>query len=341
MKIGDTSALYINQLLTLARGLGANVERLLADAELEPAQLRDDENRIDLIYLMRLGRGVIQQTARPDLGLALGRNQTLGDYGYPGLAAMTAPDLGQALAAVMRYEPLLSRCYRGSSQLVRGTDSAALMFYSIAPYNDYNRFVVDAVLSGWQRLMQRLLQQPAPVLRVEIEFPAPDYLAAYGQTFSCPIQFEAPRNALILRPESLTQPLPESSPGLHQSLRHTCEDLLNRVALANSYRNKVLKVLGTMLHGETPSIEQVAQQLGIPSWTLRRKLKEEDCAYQALVDEIRRDVALSYMKNTELSFGEIAYLLGFSTPGTFQRAFKRWSGQTPGEFRNSLDHNKK
>ena len=81
---------------------------------------------------------------------------------------------------------------------------------------------------------------------------------------------------------------------------------------------------------------QVALQFGMPSWTLRRKLKEEDTAYQSLVDEMRRDVALSYMKNTDLTFGEISYLLGFSTPGAFQRAFKRWSGQTPGEFRKSL-----
>ena len=112
--------------------------------------------------------------------------------------------------------------------------------------------------------------------------------------------------------------------------------MLNQIALADSYRNKVLKVLGTMLHGQTPSIDEVALTLGMPSWTLRRKLKEEDSAYQSLVDEMRRDVAMSYMKNTDLTFGEISYLLGFSTPGAFQRAFKRWSGQTPGEFRKSL-----
>ena len=91
-----------------------------------------------------------------------------------------------------------------------------------------------------------------------------------------------------------------------------------------------------MLHGQTPSIDEVALKLGMPSWTLRRKLKEEGSAYQSLVDEMRRDVAMSYMKSTDLTFGEISYLLGFSTPGAFQRAFKRWSGQTPGEFRKAL-----
>jgi AraC-like DNA-binding protein len=88
-----------------------------------------------------------------------------------------------------------------------------------------------------------------------------------------------------------------------------------------------------MLHGRTPSIDEVATSLGIPSWTLRRKLRDENASFQDIVDDMRRDVALSYMRNTELSFGEISYLLGFSTPGAFQRAFKRWTDSTPGEFR--------
>ena len=336
MKIGDTTAHYIKQLLQVAQEAGSDIDQLLIDAELNPLELTDDDNRVDLTYLMRLGRGAIRQTARPDIGLQLGIKSQISDMGYAGLAAMTSATLGDALRTIVKYEHLNGQCYRGTSQLQTEGAVTTLNFYSIAPYNAYTCFVVDGVLSAWARLVELLTGYRDVVKRAEIEFDEPNYAADYRQAFHCEIRFGAQRNALLFNTEDLQLPLLESNPHLNAKLMNQCEELLKQVALADSYRNKVLKVLGTMLHGQTPSIDEVALKLGMPSWTLRRKLKEEDSAYQSLVDEMRRDVAMSYMKSTDLTFGEISYLLGFSTPGAFQRAFKRWSGKTPGEFRKSL-----
>jgi len=74
----------------------------------------------------------------------------------------------------------------------------------------------------------------------------------------------------------------------------------------------------------------------MPDWTLRRKLKEEGTSFQALLDNMRKELALGYMRDTQMNFGEIAYVLGFSTPGAFQRAFKRWTGETPGDYRRRI-----
>lgn len=341
MKIGDTTASYINYVLSCAESLGASVPRLLADADLNPRELQDGDNRIDLIYLMRLGYGTIRQTGRPEFGLISGSRSNLSIFGYIGLAAMTAPTLGDALRVLVDYEALQGRCYRGSSQLIATPGGARVMFYSIAPYNDYTYFVVDAVLSGWAALIRWITGRDDLVTEAHVEFSTPSYYEHYPKAFPCPVRFHQEINALVLKPGALDYPLLHQNPTLHASLLATCDHLLTQIAQADSYRNKVLKVLGTMLHGKTPSIEEVAQQLCTPPWTLRRKLKEEDTAFQTLVDEMRRDVALSYMKNTGLSFGEIAYLLGFSTPGAFQRAFKRWSGMTPGEYRKSLENQRK
>ncbi len=341
MKIGDTTASYINYLLACAESLGASIPRLLADADLNPRELVDGDNRIDLIYLMRLGYGAIRQTGHPELGLILGRSVSITQFGYVGLAAMTAPTLGDALSVMSDFEVLHSRCYRGSSQLIRQGNTDLFTFYSIAPYNDYTYFVVDAVLGGWVSAIQWMTGRRDLVTQALFEFSTPSYYESYPTAFPCPANFHQEINGLMLSPGALATPLVHRNPTLHQSLLKTCEQQLTQVGLTDSFRNKVLKVLGTMLHGKTPSIEEVAQQLCIPPWTLRRKLKDEDTAFQTLVDEMRRDVALSYMKNTGLSFGEIAYLLGFSTPGAFQRAFKRWSGTTPGEYRKSLEMERK
>ncbi|MCG8669061.1 MAG: AraC family transcriptional regulator [Pseudomonadales bacterium] len=338
MKIGDTTASYLQYLLDTAKSLGADPELVLQDVGLDKKLLEDEDARIDLTYLMRIGYYSIQRTKQPAIGLIAGSRSSITRFGMAGLAAMTAPTLGDALRIITTYEDLFGRCYRGNSTLEPDGHETWMKFYSIAPYNDYTYFVVDAILSGWTNTVYWLTGRKDLVQGAYIEFSAPAYYEAYEKAFTCPVQFNQEDNAIKLVKGALDTPLLHRNDSLHKTLLEQCDLALGRVALANSYRNKVLKVLGTMLHGKTPSIEEVAQELGMPTWTLRRKLKDEDTSYQNLVDEMRRDVALSYMRNTDLSFGEISYLLGFSTPGAFQRAFKRWAGTTPGEYRKSLNN---
>ncbi len=336
MKIGDITANYITDLLNTGVSLGLDADQLLNDIGLSCKELRDSDNRIDLVYLMRLGHTIIQRTGHADLGLIAATTTSITRYGYAGLAALTAPTLGEALQNLVRFEALYGRCYRGNSRLVRNASGATLNFYSIAPYNDYTYFVVDTVLCSWARVIYWLTGRTNLVQSAHIEFSTPSYYTAYPEAFGCPVQFHQECNHLLLAPGATEVPVVHANASLHEQLVRECEAQMSRISLANTYRNRVQRVLGTMLHGKTPSIEEVAQELGIPSWTLRRKLNDEEASFQEIVDEMRRDVALSYMRNTELSFGEISYLLGFSTPGAFQRAFKRWAGSTPGEYRRHL-----
>ena len=92
-------------------------------------------------------------------------------------------------------------------------------------------------------------------------------------------------------------------------------------------------MLGPMLKGQEPDLQQIATRLQMPARTLRRKLAEEGSSYRAIMNDTRRDLAMAYIRDTESAFGEIAWLLGFSSAEAFQRAFKRWSGQTPGDYR--------
>ena len=104
----------------------------------------------------------------------------------------------------------------------------------------------------------------------------------------------------------------------------------------HTLRERITSLLGPLLNGgREPDLEEVAACLKLPTWTLRRKLAEEGTQFRAILNDTRRDLAMTYIRDTELAFGEIAYLLGFASAEAFQRAFKRWNGQTPGEFRRS------
>ncbi|CBL44663.1 Transcriptional regulator, AraC family [gamma proteobacterium HdN1] len=333
MKIGDITANYIHELLTIGTTLGLAPSALLSQIGLSPKALQQGDERIDLVYLMRLGYTIIQQTGRYDLGLLGAANTHVSRFGYAGLAALTAVNLGDALQTLVDFEGLYCSCYRGSSKLHVDPAGAQLQFYSISPYNDYNRFVVDSILFTWLRSLRDLTAQDDLVRSIHIEFAAPHYQVSYTHATRAKVHFSQPANFLLLRENALSTPLPSANPWLHQELLQECKKKLAQIAHANTWNHRVQRVLGTMLHGKAPTIDAVAEQLGIPSWTLRRKLSDENASFQGIVDSTRKDVALSYLRNTELSFGEVSYLLGFSTPGAFQRAFKRWMDTTPGDYR--------
>jgi len=191
------------------------------------------------------------------------------------------------------------------------------------------------VLAGWQVNLGQVAGRPVTVEKVEIEFPAPAYAERYEALFGCAVEFEAGANRLRLSAESLALRNPDHCPGTWHHLLELCERELDQLTRTRSLRERVIQLLGPLLHGREPDLQEVAGQLQLPAWTLRRKLAEEGTQFRAILNDTRRDLATAYIRDTELAFGEIAYLLGFASAEAFQRAFKRWLGQTPGDYRRA------
>lgn len=333
MDIGDISGSSVKVLIDAAQDLGCNPDELLAAEQLSWDHLTRPEIRLPLTQLMRLGQRAIAESGNPILGLHMARRTMVTDMGLPGLLAMTAPTLGEALDVLTRFEPLIARCYRGQSRYSEG--DRCLRFYSIAPYNDANRFVVESILGGWVRLACWLTRGSDWLDEVHIEYPAPSYAAAFTDCFPVPVRFGQAHNQLVLAPGASQKTVRYHNEALHRQLNALATLSLMEHQTQATFAGRVQQLLGTMMHGEPPSLEAVAAHLGLPDWTLRRRLKQEGTSFQTLVDDTRRDLALAWLKQADTSLGEIAYLLGFSTPGAFQRAFKRWTGLTPGEFRRT------
>ena len=234
---------------------------------------------------------------------------------------------------MIRFEPLYAANYRGQSSLHEDKHGAWLRFYSISPYNAYNRFVVDSVLASWAQQLSRLAQQPVSVEKVQIEFSAPDYAAQYAELFACPVEFACEHNQLRLNQPTLNLRNPEHCPSTWRHLLEICEEQLQQLTRTRNLRERITQLLGPLLHGREPDLAEVAARLQLPTWTLRRKLAEEGTQFRSILNDTRRDLAMAYIRDTELAFGEIAYLLGFASAEAFQRAFKRWNQQTPGEYR--------
>lgn len=335
VRLGDLSVGFVHSLAEALAECAIDPLPLLAAYGLDSARLAEPLGRLSIPRYMRLGHAAIQLAGDPALGLDMARLRKAAHLGLAGLTAMQAPNVREAARALIRFEPLYASNYRGHSSFHEDTTGAWLRFYSISPYNAYNRFVVDTVLAGWVAQLRHLTGTALSPGVVHIEFAAPEYAERYEPLLGQHIGFAAEANELHLDHATLALRNPEHCPSTWRHLLQLCEGELERLTRTRSLRERVTQLLGPMLKGQEPALAQIAARLQMPAWTLRRKLDEEGTSYRAILNDTRRDLAMAYIRDTDSAFGEIAWLLGFSSAEAFQRAFRRWSGQTPGDYRRA------
>lgn len=348
MKLGDVSSAYIDVMLKVMKVLDYNCDEILQQFSLSHSILCSPDARISIPKFMRLGHSCIKKSQNPGLGLLMGKATSATHLGYAGLLALSAKDLFQACHQITRYEPLSSYNVRGQSQFHLSDDnSGVLTFYSLAPYNDYNYFVVDSLLSSWYQLLQRLSGNTDVVEKVCFEFSPPSYVERYEDFFDCEVLFNQTSNYLVIKKEALTLCCISHCAATFELLKRQADSNLEKMQLGLTFQEKVSQVIGPLLTNNnltynhsnnklannTPTLAQVAEQLNMAPWTVRRKLVAEGSSFQQTLNNTRKDLSISYIKETALTLGEVAYLLGFSSPAAFQRAFKRWTGEAPGQFR--------
>ncbi|CAI3787737.1 putative HTH-type transcriptional regulator [Pseudomonas sp. MM227] len=332
IKLGDLSVGFTQSLAQAVRSHGHDPLPLLAKYGLEPSRLNVAGARLTIARYMRLGHAAIALTGDPALGLRIGQASRLSQAGLAGVTAAQAPTVREAARTLIRFEPLYAANYRGQSSFHEDREGAWLRFYSISPYNAYNRFVVDSLLTGWLQQLTALAGQNVIAQRMEIEFDPPGYAAHYPAHTA----FNCEHNQLRLTHASLNLRNPEHCPSTWQHLLQLCEQELERLTRVRTVGERVAQLLGSQLNGgREPTLDEIAACLKMPAWTLRRKLTHEGTQFRSILNDTRRDLAQTYIRDTELAFGEIAYLLGFTSAEAFQRAFKRWCAMTPGEYRRA------
>lgn len=336
MRLGDLSVGFVHSIAAAIVQHGHSPAELLERFELSPERLAQPQARLSIPRYMRLGHAAIQLTGNPALGLSIAQHSLLTHLGLAGVTAAQAPTVRAAARCISRFEPLYAQNYRGASQFVEDSQGAWFSFYSIAPYNTYNYFVVESVLLGWLSHLRQVAQHSVDLELLQIEFPEPSYSAAFAGQLNCPIEFNAPHNRIRLSKHTLALSNPQHCPSTWHALLELCEEQLTIKTRSYSLVEQVKQRIAPLLKNGEPSIALVAQKMQLPTWTLRRKLAAQGTQFRQLINQTRYDLASSYIRDTDLTFSEIAWLLGFSSPEAFQRAFKRWAQQTPGQFRHAI-----
>jgi AraC-like DNA-binding protein len=289
----------------------------------------DPDERIPIVKAHQLLELAVQATGDPDLGLKAGRLVDQGELGAFDFAVSSAATVKESIEVAGRYMRLLSdaldfRMEIDGERVIVHLDSKVPLPRAAADYQ------ATSVKSGHLQLLD--------ISQIEWWFlhPKPDDTREYEPTFGpSRTRFSAPCFGYTFPKEYLTYALPTANPKLHGVLRKHAELLIAELPRTENFADRVRDMIARDLARSQPSAESVARKLRMSRRTLARKLCDESTTFSDLLDDTRRRLALRYLVTSEFGLSEIAFLLGFSEAATFYRAFKRWTGQTPLEYRRS------
>ncbi len=297
---------------------------------LDPLEALDPDERIPITRCNAMTDAAVALTGDADLGLKAAREIAPGDYGVLEYAATSAATGHEALLAVGRYLPLINDALDFS---VRSEgDKTVVQLDSRVPLP---RAAVDFQSAACHMVASQRV--PAGVWNdneVWFAHERPANVDEYRRTFGEQrLRFSAPWNGFLLTREFMEAPQLKADAKLHALLREHGELLLAELPRASTFAEQVRDRIAEELSNGRASVEQVARLLQMSPRTLGRKLQHEGTTFKQLLDDLRRRMALRYVDGQELGLSEIAFLLGFSQTAAFHRAFKRWTAQTPLEYR--------
>ncbi|MFV1872296.1 MAG: AraC family transcriptional regulator [Oleiphilus sp.] len=336
------SSELLDSLFSGARRQNINIEAILTEVGLsDELVLKDEtepasERRIDLDYLGPILRQLWLQMEDEASGF-LKRPLKLGMFNMMCHSIITAGNLRRALLRSARFLHLLNEDL--SIELQENGDEACLTVHYQNPFKLDSVFFVTSIFVIWIRLSCWLIQRSILLERIQFQFEEPSYHDEFDLMFPCRHKFSQSSNSVTFNKKFLSLPITQNDESLSQFLHTAPESLLTQFRTDNSLSAQIKRQLlhrhGMETELENMTFEAISETLSMTTHTLRRRLKEEGNSFQEIKDSIRRDQALSLLEGHH-SLHEISDRLGFSETAAFNRAFKKWTGLTPGAFRNSM-----
>jgi len=335
------SATYIQHMIPGARELGINVEEMLKTAGIDQQKLSQPDYRVPLLQALKLQELQQEQSQDDAWGIKLGAQVRPRFFQVLGYAAMSSNTLGEAIQQLLRFETLVWDM--GISELKQGEEFSKIQLKTLLP-DIIPAQIVELAIAGWVSFgreiiaNQSLLTQQSLPIAVHFRHKAPVNLAEHQAFFNCPVLFEQKENAVIIPNTLLNEATRDSDPHLKQLMNNKGESLLKSYRLEVNLSNEVRAVICQQLSQGEPEIEQIALQLDTPVRSLRKRLQESNTSFKILLDEVRFELAQTYLSDAQLSLVDIAFMLGFSEQSAFSRAFKRWYGSSPSQYRSQIDN---
>jgi AraC-like DNA-binding protein len=311
--------------------------QLLSSYPSFPVKLLDDLKKLDIdarfpiAETHELLRGAIAMTGDDNLGLKAGRLMAMGDGGALDYAMSSAATFRDAVETASRYSRLVNDALELKLEVRDGHAFIRLESQTLLP-----RAAEDFMIGSFFANPVGKLLPGLPNVECWFQHGEPQDTSEYQRTFgSMPVRFAAPCSCFVLAEDLLATPLASADAKLHTLISRHADQTLSEIPSTRSLTDKVRQLLAKELAQGHPTATQIAHKLHTSPRTLARKLEAEGTTFTDLLDDLRRRLALQYLGSRDVALSELTFLLGFSHTAAFHRAFKRWTGQTPLEYRRS------
>lgn len=320
-------------LLDACARLGLDTDLILAAAKVGRATIQDPDGRISTEQVGALWRKAYELSKDPDLALHAIEVLPFGAYRVLDFLAWNAPTVGAALTEVSNYFPLINSAVRlpismGDRTVTLRVEAPSNPRLITRPYAEYT-------LAAIYLHTRFQTKEPYRLVRVDFTHQEPASIKEHERIFGCPVKFGAPHCQLVIARAVWDSVRAGGDPALFAVLETHAKMLLRQLPSDTGMVSRVREAIGAELRGGDPRLESIAKRLALSPRTLQRRLSDDRVVFNDLLDEMRFAAARSYLAEADIAAREVAYLLGFAEQSSFNRAFKRWSGQTPSQYRRA------
>jgi AraC-like DNA-binding protein len=307
------------------------VDGLLKEAGLRRADLQDPDARVPYSAVVSLMERAAALLGEPGFGLRLGASQDISDSGLIGFVMLNSAKLVDAVNNLHRYFLIVGD--GEEFDVVQGGPHVVLRFRESDPALRGLRQNSEYIAAIVVRACRDMTRKRVSPVRVEFMHSRPNAKVDYEAILGCPVRFRADWDSIVFATKTMQLPVIGADHKLLQALEMSCQKILGPTPKKRDIVHDVRALIVEGLTRGTAQIDAVASKLGMSSKTLERRLRIRDQLFSALLDAIRQDLAKQYLSETDFRLEQVAYLTGYSEPAALVRAFKRWTGKTPMQFR--------
>ena len=325
-------ALYLRLFAERVEAAGHDPAAWLAAAGVRDADSSAPAMKVPLPVLRRLLSSALEWTGEPALGLLVGRRLLVGAHGALGFAAVNAGSIRQLVEVLERFigtrlpAVALGHAERGGRFVLRIDE--------LAPLGEARRPLLEALVLALRNALDAVSVGTAVVDRAMFPFAAPPYAALARELLGCEIRWGAPAAGIELPARALDAPLRTADPASFEAAVRLCERELAALGGGDTHAQRLRRVL--LQHGPgATGLELAARLMHTTPRTLHRRLVAEGTSFRAVLDDVRHRLALEHLEEGHLALKQVAHLLGYDDLANFRRAFRRWEGMAPGEWRRS------
>ncbi|MEM7103747.1 MAG: AraC family transcriptional regulator ligand-binding domain-containing protein [Bacteroidota bacterium] len=331
-------ARFVANVIRFATQQGASSTQLLGIADHSFEELDNDTLEVDGAIYNAVVEEAVKLTGDSNFGLHLGDFLSLSAAGLITQIVQSSSNVLEALNYLVGYANL--GCKSMPFQLDKKDDEWELSLNPLPIWRDQSpvavRHTMDGMMMFTLREYHTLTHQKRNPVSIHFDYPKPKNALEYEDLFRCRVSFGKPRTIMFLNNRHVNERVITSDYHLLTVLVKHAESKLSEIRDEEGFVSVVKQSIINLVKPEFPNIEQVSSNLNISVRTLQRRLKEEGYTYKTVLEDLKKQFALDYLRNRNLTVKEIAYLLDYAEPSSFIRSFKRWTGQSPDKYRHTL-----